>query len=213
MPYGNRFGGHPSAGARHTADLAKERQHRIDSGNARVLRSNLDDNARQFSNHEFDLATQQRLRDETPGIRNLSATPARSTSSETLDKGGHMSEQQDPAMKKIEEIQRTQRVSFTEAVLLFDRQDPEAAAAYRGRVLGLTEQRPTPTTMSATAPGSGSAIVKFDALVDSIKKKDPKLSYSDAILKAAREQPQLAKQRNAEILPVGPGGAVMMRNV
>jgi phage I-like protein len=57
---------------------------------------------------------------------------------------------------------------------------------------------------------TGSPVVQFDALVDTIKKADPKMSYVDAIKLAANQNPELAKARNIALsLPVGPGGVAM----
>jgi phage I-like protein len=61
-----------------------------------------------------------------------------------------------------------------------------------------------------TGANSGSAVVKFDALVEAEKAANPKASYADSILAAAKKNPDLARQRNIELsLPVGPGGVVM----
>jgi hypothetical protein len=190
------------------ADLTKQRENEIESGNARVSRSNLDDNARQYSLRQLDLENQQRYSAEAPGIRTLATTAVRTTPStvfDKLDKGGNM---QDAAMKRIEEIQHSRRVSFTQAAIIFSNEHPQEAENYRQRVLAQAAAT-TQTTDSRTA-GTGSAVVRFDALVDTKRKANPKLGYADAILLAARENPTLAAERNAEItIRIGPGGVAM----
>ena len=127
----------------------------------------------------------------------------------TFDNGGHMStSEQDPALKRIEEIQRTRNVSYTQAAMIFSNEYPQEAADYRQRVLTQAEAT-TRTTDSRTA-GTGSAIVKFDALVDAKRAANPKAGYAAAILAAATENPTLAAERNAEIsIRIGPGGVAM----
>jgi phage I-like protein len=58
---------------------------------------------------------------------------------------------------------------------------------------------------------TGSAVMRFDALVTEKRSKDAKLTYADAIKLAAREQPSLAKERNDELaLGIGSGGTPMI---
>ena len=60
----------------------------------------------------------------------------------------------------------------------------------------------------------GSAVQQFDALVDELRSKDSKLSWADAILKAADMKPDLARMRNLELsVPIGNGGVVMAASV
>lgn len=58
---------------------------------------------------------------------------------------------------------------------------------------------------------TGSPVVQFDALVETIRKADSKISFADAIKKAADQNPDLARARNVALsLPVGPGGVAMV---
>jgi phage I-like protein len=63
---------------------------------------------------------------------------------------------------------------------------------------------------SGESAAHASAIVQFDALVETERKNDPKLDYAAAIKKVAAAQPDLARLRNMEIsVPIGRGGISM----
>jgi len=62
-----------------------------------------------------------------------------------------------------------------------------------------------PTTTRPTTTTPTSSVIAFDALVDSIKAEDSRMSWADAILQAAAKDPDLARARNAEL-----SGAVTM---
>jgi hypothetical protein len=112
-------------------------------------------------------------------------------------------------MRDIEAIQRERGVSFTEAMKIFGQQQPEKGRAARAWQLALVERATTAPTTSTGEPATAS-IKRFDALVDSIKAADPRRSFADCVIEAAKQAPDLARERNAAVqLAIGPGGLPM----
>jgi hypothetical protein len=109
------------------------------------------------------------------------------------------------AQQAIERIMaRDRNISYANAVLRFAADEPERCLAAKQEVntpviSGVPVVDPAQTGTSTTSRAPISSVIAFDQRVESIRTTNPQLSYADSILRAAAEDPELAKRRNAEL--------------
>jgi hypothetical protein len=106
-------------------------------------------------------------------------------------------------VERIERLQRERGITFTEAVLVFGRENPAAYEEYRRSVHADVER----TNMLRA---SGDAVRLFDQMVEDTRRTNPSLSAADAVTQVAAQHPDLARTRNAALsVPLSDG--VMIR--
>jgi hypothetical protein len=189
-----RFGGYPSAGERHEAELAERQERERTDAAKRVAENNAQWNAGEHARQTLALE-QQAVHAATMGVGLSNA----STGAKTLD-------------DLVLDYQRTHPGTSTADAI----RKVQATYPHLGRAHNVAFSLPVTTTVAmpfenppSTAP-TGTATRAFDVIVSNLRKADPTLSYADAIIRAGHENPSLALKRNSEIsIPVGPGGVAM----